>query len=56
MNAVPDYLQYASPFGWAIIVALLVLAFVRPKMSMGPAVLAAATAAILTKTIVLEML
>ncbi len=56
MSAVPDYLQYSSAFGWAIIVALVVMSYARPRISLGPAVMAAATAAFLTKTIVRDLI
>ena len=56
MNHVPEALQYAAPFGWAIIAALVVMAYARPRLSVGGAVAAAAVAALLTKTVVLDLM
>jgi hypothetical protein len=55
MTHIPDALQYAAPLGWAIIAGGLIYAGLRPRLSQGGAVAAAALAGFLAKTMLLDL-
>jgi len=55
MPDLPSPLLYNALFGWGIIVAAVVYATLRSRTSLGPAVMAAAAAALATKTILLDL-
>ena len=55
MPDLPSDLLYNSIFGWGFIAATIVFAMARSRISMGPAVMAAAAAALATKSILLDL-
>lgn len=55
MPDLPSDLLYNSIFGWGLVAATIVFAMARSRISMGPAVMAAAAAALATKSILLDL-
>ena len=55
MHTIPDALQYAAPLGWAIIAGGAIFAIARPRLTKGIAACAAALAAFVGKTVLLDL-